>query len=125
MPIQHAADTILKSMKRGLGQDGIRNRIYRLRSAIPEIAIRTTLIVGYPGETEDDFNSLRDFVEEMKFDRLGIFTYSEEEGTSAAIDYKDDVPIEVKEERYNELMMIQQKINLILDYILFPHLLVI
>ena len=59
MPIQHAADTILKSMKRGLGQDGIRNRINRLRSAIPEIAIRTTLIVGYPGETDDDFNSLR------------------------------------------------------------------
>ncbi|HJN99061.1 MAG TPA: 30S ribosomal protein S12 methylthiotransferase RimO, partial [Candidatus Marinimicrobia bacterium] len=77
MPIQHAVDTILKSMKRGLGQDGIRNRIHRLRSAIPEIAIRTTLIVGYPGETEHDFNSLRDFVEEMKFDRLGIFTYSE------------------------------------------------
>ena len=79
MPIQHAADNILKSMRRGLGQDGIRDRIHRLRKAIPKIAIRTTLIVGYPGETEDDFNSLRDFVEEVKFDRLGIFTYSEEE----------------------------------------------
>ena len=66
MPIQHAADSILKSMNRGLGQDGIRNRIQRLRDAIPEIAIRTTLIVGYPGETENDFNSLQDFVEEMK-----------------------------------------------------------
>ena len=76
MPIQHAADSILKSMRRGLGQDGIRDRIYGLRNAIPEIALRTTLIVGYPGETEDDFNSLRVFVEEIRFDRLGIFTYS-------------------------------------------------
>ncbi|MEO2185274.1 MAG: 30S ribosomal protein S12 methylthiotransferase RimO, partial [bacterium] len=97
MPIQHAADTILKSMKRGLGQDGIRNRIHRLRSAIPEIAIRTTLIVGYPGETVDDFNSLRDFVEEMKFDRLGIFTYSEEEGTGAA-HLDDNIPRQVKDD---------------------------
>ncbi|MDC0480618.1 30S ribosomal protein S12 methylthiotransferase RimO, partial [Candidatus Marinimicrobia bacterium] len=73
MPIQHAADSILKSMRRGLGQDGIRDRIHRLREAIPGIAIRTTLIVGYPGETQDDFDSLRDFVEEIKFDRLGLF----------------------------------------------------
>ena len=111
MPIQHAADTILKSMKRGLGQDGIRNRIHRLRSAIPEIAIRTTLIVGYPGETEDDFNSLRDFVEEMKFDRLGIFTYSEEEGTSAAI-LDDNIPRQVKDDRKNLIQEIQHEISL-------------
>ena len=111
MPIQHAADTILKSMKRGLGQDGIRNRIYRLRSAIPEIAIRTTLIVGYPGETEDDFNSLRGFVEEMKFDRLGIFTYSEEEGTGAA-HLDDNIPRQVKDDRKNILLEIQHEISL-------------
>jgi ribosomal protein S12 methylthiotransferase len=111
MPIQHAADTILKSMKRGLGQDGIRNRIHRLRSAIPEIAIRTTLIVGYPGETEDDFNSLRDFVEEMKFDRLGIFTYSEEEGTGAA-HLNDNIPRQVKDDRKNILLEIQHEISL-------------
>ena len=111
MPIQHAADTILKSMKRGLGQDGIRNRIHRLRSAIPEIAIRTTLIVGYPGETEDDFNSLRDFVEEMKFDRLGIFTYSEEEGTGAA-HLDDNIPRKVKDDRKNILLEIQHEISL-------------
>ena len=111
MPIQHAADTILKSMKRGLGQDGIRNRIHRLRSAIPEIAIRTTLIVGYPGETEDDFNSLRDFVEEMKFDRLGIFTYSEEEGTGAA-HLDDNIPRQVKDDRKNILLEIQHEISL-------------
>ena len=111
MPIQHASDTILKSMKRGLGQDGIRNRIHRLRSAIPEIAIRTTLIVGYPGETEDDFNSLRDFVEEMKFDRLGVFTYSEEEGTGAA-HLDDNIPRQVKDDRKNILLEIQQEISL-------------
>ena len=111
MPIQHAADTILKSMKRGLGQDGIRNRINRLRSAIPEIAIRTTLIVGYPGETEDDFNSLRGFVEEMKFDRLGIFTYSEEEGTGAA-HLDDNIPRQVKDDRKNILLDIQHEISL-------------
>ena len=111
MPIQHAADTILKSMKRGLGQDGIRNRIHRLRSAIPEIAIRTTLIVGYPGETDDDFNSLRDFVEEMKFDRLGIFTYSEEEGTGAA-HLDDNIPRQVKDDRKNILLEIQHEISL-------------
>ena len=111
MPIQHAADTILKSMKRGLGQDGIRNRINRLRSAIPEIAIRTTLIVGYPGETENDFNSLRGFVEEMKFDRLGIFTYSEEEGTGAA-HLDDNIPRQVKDDRKNILLDIQHEISL-------------
>jgi len=111
MPIQHAADTILKSMKRGLGQDGIRNRINRLRSAIPEIAIRTTIIVGYPGETEDDFNSLRAFVEEMKFDRLGIFTYSEEEGTGAA-HLDDNIPRQVKDDRKNILLDIQHEISL-------------
>ena len=111
MPIQHAADTILKSMKRGLGQDGIRNRINRLRSAIPEIAIRTTLIVGYPGETEDDFHSLRTFVEEMKFDRLGIFTYSEEEGTGAA-HLDDNIPRQVKDDRKNILLDIQHEISL-------------
>jgi len=111
MPIQHAADTILKSMKRGLGQDGIRNRIHRLRSAIPEIAIRTTLIVGYPGESEDDFNSLRGFVEEMKFDRLGIFTYSEEEGTGAA-HLDDNIPRQVKDDRKNILLEIQHEISL-------------
>ena len=111
MPIQHAADSILKSMNRGLGQDGIRNRIQRLRDAIPEIAIRTTLIVGYPGETENDFNSLQDFVEEMKFDRLGVFTYSEEEGTGAA-HLDDNIPRQVKDDRKNILLEIQNEISL-------------
>ena len=111
MPIQHAADELLNSMRRGLGQDGIRDRISRLRSAIPEIALRTTLIVGYPGETEEHFNTLRDFVEEIRFDRLGIFTYSEEDGTLAA-DLDDSVPRQVKDDRKNQLLEIQHDISL-------------
>ena len=111
MPIQHASDDMLKAMRRGLGQDGIKNRISRLRDAVPNIALRTTLIVGHPGETEDDYHQLRDFVEEIRFDRLGIFTYSEEEGTLAA-DLKDDVPREVKDNRKNEILELQHEISL-------------
>ena len=111
MPIQHASDDMLKAMRRGLGQDGIKNRISRLRDAVPNIALRTTLIVGHPGETEDDYHQLRDFVEEIRFDRLGIFTYSEEEGTLAA-DLKDDIPREVKDNRKNEILELQHEISL-------------
>ena len=111
MPIQHASDDMLKAMRRGLGQDGIKNRISRLREAVPNIALRTTLIVGHPGETEDDYYTLKDFVEEIRFDRLGIFTYSEEEGTLAA-DLKDDIPREVKDNRKNEILEIQHEISL-------------
>ena len=111
MPIQHASDDMLKAMRRGLGQDGIKNRISRLRDAVPNIALRTTLIVGHPGETEDDYHQLRDFVEEIRFDRLGIFTYSEEEGTLAA-DLKDNVPREVKDNRKNEILELQHEISL-------------
>jgi len=111
MPIQHASDPILNSMRRGLGQEGIRDRIHRLKTAMPGLALRTTLIVGYPGETENDYNQLRDFVEEIRFDRLGIFTYSEEDGTPAA-GLKDDVPREVKDERLNELQEIQNGVSL-------------
>ena len=111
MPIQHASDDMLKAMRRGLGQDGIKNRISRLREAVPNIALRTTLIVGHPGETEDDYYTLKDFVEEIRFDRLGIFTYSEEEGTLAA-DLKDDIPRKVKDNRKNEILEIQNEISL-------------
>ena len=111
MPIQHASDNVLKSMKRGLGQDGIRNRIDRLRKAVPGIALRTTLIVGYPGETEEDFESLADFIREIKFDRLGVFTYSEEEGTTAE-KHDDDIPREVKDYRKNHILEIQHEISL-------------
>ena len=111
MPIQHASDDMLKAMRRGLGQDGIKNRISRLREAVPNIALRTTLIVGHPGETEDDYYTLKDFVEEIRFDRLGIFTYSEEEGTLAA-NLKDDIPRKVKDNRKNEILEIQHEISL-------------
>ena len=111
MPVQHASDDILKSMKRGLNQEGIRNRISRLRSAVPNIAIRTTLIVGYPGETEAHFNELYNFVDEMQFDRLGAFTYSEEEGTTAEV-LEDNVSRETKNERKNKIIELQHGISL-------------
>ena len=102
---------ILKSMKRGLNQKGIRDRIKRLREANLGIAIRTTLIVGYPGETEDNFRELYDFVEDIRFDRLGVFTYSEEEGTTAA-DLDDNIPQEVKNDRKNQIIELQHDISL-------------
>ena len=110
MPIQHASDKILKSMRRGLGQKGIRDRIIHLRKAIPDIRIRTTLIVGYPGETEDDFNCLYNFIEELEFDRLGVFTYSEEEGTLAE-NLDDNVPKEVKNDRKDQILDLQASIS--------------
>ena len=111
MPVQHASDIILKSMKRGLNQEGIRDRINRLRDASPGIAIRTTLIVGYPGETEEDFTELFNFVKDIRFDRLGVFTYSEEEGTSAA-HLDDNIPQEVKNDRKNQIIELQHDISL-------------
>ena len=110
MPIQHASDTLLKSMRRGLNQDGIREKIQKLRTAIPDIRIRTTLIVGYPGETDKDFKALTDFILEMKFDHLGVFTYSEEEGTLAA-ELEDNISRELKDERKAVIMDIQNNIN--------------
>ena len=111
MPTQHGSDKILKNMKRGLDASGIKNRIDLLRNSNDKISLRTSMIVGFPGETDKDFQSLIDFVKDIKFDRLGVFQYSEEEGTSAALDYKDDIPKKIKQERYDELMIIQQQIN--------------
>ena len=110
MPIQHASDSILKSMRRGLDSNGIKKRIQLLRQAVPNIRIRTTLIVGYPGETDKDFENLYSFIEEVQFDRLGVFTYSEEEGTIAE-NLKDDVPLELKNERKMRLMDLQAEIS--------------
>ena len=110
MPIQHASDPILKSMRRGLDSSGIKKRIHLLRDAVPNIKIRTTLIVGYPGETEKDFENLCSFIEDVKFDRLGAFTYSEEEGTIAE-NLEDNVPQEVKNERKMKLMDLQAEIS--------------
>ena len=110
MPIQHASDNLLRSMRRGLNQEGIRRKIDNLRKAIPDISIRTTIIVGYPGEEEEDFLELTDFVSEIKFDHLGVFTYSEEEGTLAA-DLKDNIPRELKDERKSIIMDLQNNID--------------
>jgi ribosomal protein S12 methylthiotransferase len=111
IPIQHASDKILSSMKRGLGKDGIRERLNRICKAIPGIRLRTTVIVGYPGETDDDFKELSDFIEEIQFDRLGIFTYSEEDGTLAE-ELKDSVPRQLKNDRKLQLQEIQNSIML-------------
>ncbi|MFQ6676972.1 MAG: 30S ribosomal protein S12 methylthiotransferase RimO [Fidelibacterota bacterium] len=111
IPIQHASDRILTSMRRGLGKEMIRERIQRLKDANPGIALRTTLIVGYPGETEKEFDELYDFVKEIRFDRLGVFTYSEEEDTLAA-DSNDDVPNGVKDERKAIILDLQAEISL-------------
>ena len=112
MPIQHDSDSVLLNMRRGLKIDGIKNKIEQLRAINENIAIRTSLIVGFPNETEKDFNKLYDFVNEIEFDRLGVFVYSEEEGTYGKDNYKDNVPREVKKERLDELMKLQMNINL-------------
>ena len=111
MPVQHGSDAVLKKMRRGLGSEGIKKRIDELREINSDIALRTSIIVGFPGETDDDFKMLYDMVEEIEFDRLGVFTYSEEEGTYGAT-LKDDVPAEVKTDRMDAIMMLQQDINL-------------
>ena len=110
MPIQHASDPILKSMRRGLNAEGIKKRIQLLRDAVQDIKIRSTLIVGYPGETEEDFEKLSSFIEEVRFDRLGVFTYSEEEGTLAEA-LKDDIPQAVKNDRKAQIMDLQASIS--------------
>ena len=110
IPLQHISDPILASMKRGTTQEKTTKLLKKFREAMPEMAIRTTLIVGYPGETQADFEALKSFVKEMRFDRLGCFTYSHEENTTA-YDLKDDVPEEVKLARANEIMEIQSQIS--------------
>ena len=110
IPLQHISDPILASMKRGTTQEKTTKLLKKFREAMPEMAIRTTLIVGYPGETQADFEALKSFVKEMRFDRLGCFTYSNEENTTA-YELEDDVPEEVKLARANEIMEIQSQIS--------------
>jgi len=110
MPLQHAANNMLKAMKRQITREEMTELIHSIRERLPEICLRTTLIAGFPGETEDDVEELKGFLEEHRFDRVGIFTYSHEEGTSAH-DLVDDVPQEVKEARAQEIMELQQEIS--------------
>lgn len=109
MPIQHGSDSVLKRMGRNTSQTQIREKISALRKAMPDIAIRTTLIVGFPGETQKDFDTLVDFVKDIRFERLGVFTYSQEEGTPAAA-MNDQIPEETKEERKEYIMALQSNI---------------
>ncbi len=110
IPLQHASDSVLKRMKRQITVAETRSLIQELRNKVDHIAIRTTMLVGFPGETEEEFQELCDFVKEMRFDRLGVFRYSHEENTSAH-ELKDDVPDEVKIDRSNRLMEIQRDIS--------------
>jgi ribosomal protein S12 methylthiotransferase len=110
IPLQHISDNILKSMRRGTTQAKTTKLLQDFRAAVPEMAIRTTLIVGYPGETEEDFEILKQWVQEMRFERLGCFTYSHEENTHA-YQLEDDVPEDVKQERANAIMEIQSQIS--------------
>lgn len=110
IPLQHISDSVLASMRRGTTYEKTTNLLKEFRKVVPEMAIRTTLIVGYPGETQEDFDLLKNWVREMRFERLGCFTYSHEENTHA-YNLVDDVPQEVKQERANEIMEIQAQIS--------------
>lgn len=109
--LQHVSTSVLERMKRNTTKEETMQLIERLRKEVPGIALRTTLMVGYPGETEEEFNELVDFVKWARFERMGAFAYSEEEGTYSEEHYKDDVPEEVKQARLDKLMRVQQKIS--------------
>ncbi len=109
--LQHISDNMLNRMRRHVTKEQTYRLIDTLRREVPGISIRTTLMVGHPGETEQDFEELKDFVRKVRFDRMGAFTYSEEEGTFAAQNYRDDIPEEVKQRRLDELMEIQEGIS--------------
>ena len=110
MPLQHAADNILIAMRRNISNAETRELIHKIRERIPSIAIRTTMLVGFPNETEQDFDGLKSFVEDMRFDRLGVFTYSHEEDTRAH-GLENNIPQEVKQQRAAELMEVQEGIS--------------
>lgn len=110
MPLQHISDDVLKRMNRKTSKDHIIKTLKNLRKSVPDIVIRTTFIVGFPGESDDDFNQLVDFIEDIKFDKLGVFEYSKEEGTRAA-SLDEQISDSIKEERKNEIMAIQSEIS--------------
>jgi ribosomal protein S12 methylthiotransferase len=111
MPLQHASNAMLKAMKRQITREEIEELVHAIRAKVPGICLRTTLIAGFPGETEDDVEELKGFLERMRFDRVGVFTYSHEEGTSAYA-LEDNIPAEEKERRAQEIMEVQQEISL-------------
>ena len=111
MPLQHVSDAVLKRMGRRSRLDEIKSLIDKIRRKIPTVAIRTSIIVGFPGESEEDFNTLKDFVAQYHLDRVGVFTYSQEEGTPAA-EFDGQIADDVKQNRYDELMSVQRKVSL-------------
>jgi ribosomal protein S12 methylthiotransferase len=111
IPVQHCTDNVLSKMKRNTTGDDTRQLVKKIREEVPGIALRTTLLVGFPGETEEDFDALKAFVEEMKFERLGVFPYSHEDDTHAFLSYEDEIEQEIKQERADEIMEIQQRIS--------------
>lgn len=115
LPLQHISDSQLAAMKRRHTKAEACELIAKLRKAMPDMALRTTLMVGYPGETDADFEELKQFVREVRFERMGVFAYSEEEGTYSAEKLRDDVPPQVKEQRVDELMALQREISLQLN----------
>jgi len=110
MPMQHASDAVLARMRRPERQRTIRDRVQRVRDVVPDLALRTTCIVGFPGETDDDFEQLLAFLEEIQFERVGAFTYSPQEGTRAA-EMEDDVPEALKRERLERLLELQRQVT--------------
>ncbi len=110
IPLQHISENVLKSMRRGISSSRQKELIFKLKKEIPNLTLRTTFIVGYPNETEQDFNELCEFVKEIEFDRVGVFTYSHEENTSA-FNLEDAIPEEIKQERESILMEIQREIS--------------
>jgi ribosomal protein S12 methylthiotransferase len=111
MPLQHIANPVLKNMMRHVTREETEALIKRIKEEVPGVILRTTMLVGFPGETEADFEDLKQFIRETKFERLGVFSYSHEEGTYANKMFEDDVPDEVKQERADEIMEIQQQIS--------------
>lgn len=111
IPVQHISNKLLKNMRRGITKEQTYELIKYFRDEIPEMALRTTLLVGHPGETDEDFNELIEFVKWAKFERLGVFTYSEEENTYSAKNFKDDIPFSIKQSRMDEIMDIQRDIS--------------
>ncbi len=114
MPLQHAANNMLKAMKRNITREEMEDLTAAIRERVPGICLRTTLIAGFPGETQDDIEELKEFLQRQRFDRVGIFTYSHEEGTSGFA-LTDDVPAEEKERRAQEVMEVQQEISFVLN----------
>ena len=111
IPVQHISDRMLKKMRRGHSRKQTYQILNLIRKKLPDVTLRTTLLTGHPGEGDKEFSELLEFVREAQFDRLGVFTYSEEEGTHSARTEKDDIPEKVKQERANEIMLLQQEIS--------------